>query len=198
MLIASLITSSLRYTGTSDCMLIASLITSSLRYTGTSDCMLIASLITSSLRYTGTSDCMLIASLITSSLRYTGTCTRAARCLLLLLLLLLLLPLLLLLLLLLPLCGRGAHHRQWVDMGETVVDHVTHRIKGRRAWLAYEKAVHLFHTGRPNPLRKIKEKPSSGTQQAISMQSAGPHLEPLLALQPSKARVRGCIQRRIG
>jgi len=85
--------------------------------------------------------------------------------LLLLLLLLLLLPLLLLLLLLLPLCGRGAHHRQWVDMGETVVDHVTHRIKGRRAWLAYEKAVHL---------------------------------EPLLALQPSKARVRGCIQRRIG
>ena len=40
--------------------------------------------------------------------------------------------------------------------------------------------------------------PSSGTQQAISMQSAGPHLEPLLALQPSKARVRGCIQRRIG
>jgi len=30
------------------------------------------------------------------------------------------------------------------------------------------------------------------------MQSAGPHLEPLLALQPSKARVRGCIQRRIG
>jgi hypothetical protein len=35
-------------------------------------------------------------------------------------------------------------------------------------------------------------------QYAISMQSAGPHLEPLLALQPSKARVRGCIQRRIG
>jgi hypothetical protein len=124
--------------------------------------MLIASLITSSLRYTGTSDCMLIASLITSSLRYTGNCTRAARCLLLLLLLLLLLPL----------CGRGAHHRQWVDMGETVVHHVTHRIKGRRAWLAYEKAVHLFHTGRPSPLRKIKGKPACNCK-AIVRQSAG-------------------------
>ena len=92
-----------------------------------------------------------------SSLRYTGNCTRAARCLLLLLL---------------PLCGRGAHHRQRVDMGETVVDHVTHHIKGRWAWLAYEKAVHLFQTGRPSPLREIKGKPACNCK-AIVRQSAG-------------------------